>query len=486
MREIVLVNETHLGLPPHEAFGMFGRTGGAGWMFSARFENAEPGTAAGIDIPLPFAAPGGEATVRGTARIVEVRPYRRLVLQHETPWTGRITITFAPEAAGTRVRAVTELDEDALGWMTQSLGCAAPDGESRADEIPVALLTSLSGTAGLFGRAAANCAALAAEEINAEGGIGGRPVRVEVIDDRTDAATGLARLRDLDQRRGLAAVVGVHSSATFNAVSRYAQASGLLYLYTAANEGSQVQDGMLFRLGESVPDQLAESVPALMRESGGRAWYLIGNDYSWPRAVCTQGRRIAEHHRGHVVGQRLVRLGESVFDGVLEDIEASGADLVLSSLVGWSSIDFERRFHAAGLRGRIRTLAPLLEESTREHLGAAGSGVWSCLPYFSALDTAENANFLRRYRAAFGAWAPSPSALTESAYEGLHLFARAARKAGSPRGSEVSRALHGLTLAGPRGRVSVGADGRLRQSMYLAEATATGFAVRGQVPSGTA
>jgi hypothetical protein len=108
--------------------------------------------------------------------------------------------------------------------------------------------------------------------------------------------------------------VGVHSSATFNAVSRYARESGLLYLYTTANEGSRVQVGTLFRLGESVADQLAQAVPSLMRESGGRSWYLIGNDYSWPWAVCTRGRRIAEHHGGHVVGERLVRLGESSFE----------------------------------------------------------------------------------------------------------------------------------------------------------------------------
>ncbi|WP_367319791.1 ABC transporter substrate-binding protein [Streptomyces sp. HUAS ZL42] len=98
-------------------------------------------------------------------------------------------------------------------------------------------------------------------------------------------------------------------------------------------------------------------------------------------------------------------------------------------------------------------------------------------------DTAENTDFLQRYRAAFGACAPTPSAVTESAYEGLHLFAQAARQAGSPQGTEVSRALRRLTPTGPRGRVSVGADGRLRQSMYLAEATATGFVVRAQMPS---
>ncbi|MET8976337.1 substrate-binding protein [Streptomyces sp. NPDC004539] len=483
MHEIVLVNETHLPVPPHEAFGMFGRTGDAGWLFSARFEHARPGAAVGVDVPLPFAAPGGEATVRGTARIVEMRPCRRIVLEHETPWTGRITLTFTGEPGGTRVRTVTELGRGALDWMTGDPG--RPAAESDPAGPCVALLTSMSGSAGLFGRAAANCAALAVEEINADGGVDGRPVRIEVVDDHTHAGTGLARLRALDRRCALAAVVGVHSSATFDAVSRYARASGLLYLYTAANEGSPVQDGTLFRLGESVTDQLAEAVPALMRESGGRSWYLIGNDYSWPRAVCARGRRIAEEQGGGVAGERLVRFGESSFDDVLADIEASGAELVLSSLVGWSSIDFERRLHAAGLRDRVRTLAPLLEESTREHLGAAGSGIWSCLPYYSALDTAENTAFLHRYRAAFGPWAPAPSALAESAYEGLHLFARAARAAGSTHGGDVSRALRGLAQSGPRGRVSVGEDGRLRQNMYLAEATATGFAIRAQVGSGT-
>jgi len=135
-----------------------------------------------------------------------------------------------------------------------------------------------------------------------------------------------------------------------------------------------VQDGTLFRPGESVTDQLAQAVPALMRESYGRSCYLIGNSHSWPRAVCAPGRGIAERLGGQVVGERLVRLGEPSFDDVLEDIEASGAELMLSSPVGWSSIDFERRFHAAGLRRNVRTLAPLREESPREHLGAAAAG----------------------------------------------------------------------------------------------------------------
>jgi ABC-type branched-subunit amino acid transport system substrate-binding protein len=224
-------------------------------------------------------------------------------------------------------------------------------------------------------------------------------------------------------------------------------------------------------------------MPALGRETGGRGWYLLGNDYAWPREGSRVGRKIVESHGGRVVGERHVSLRETSFDEVLEDIVSCRADLVLSSLVGWSSIDFERQFYAAGLRSRIRTVAALMDESTREHLGAAASGLWSCLPYFATLDTVENAQFLRRYQTAFGPWAPSPSAITESAYEGLHLFARAAHRARSLDPVEVTRALRGLAMPGPRGRVEVGSDGRLRQNMYLAEATPTGFTVRAELAS---
>ncbi len=485
MNDIVLVNETHIDVPPPEAFARFGRTDAAGWMFSAQVGEMRPGSAVSVEIPLPHARPGSGASVRGTARIVEARPYRRIVLLHETPWTGRVTLTFTPEPGGTRMRAVAELDENALDWISGRLWGSSPgDGGATPDEVRIALLTSLSGGAGLFGRAAANCFTLAAREINEQGGIHGRPVHVDVIDDQTDGATALTRLRGLNTRAGLAAVVGVHTSATLDAVSGYARKSGLPYLYTAANEGTRRQVGTLFRLGESASDQLTEAIPALMRETGGRGWYLLGNDYCWPREVSRVGRKIVESNGGRVVGERHVPLREAAFDEVLEDIVSRGADLVLSSLVGWSSIDFERQFYAAGLRSRIRTVAALMDESTREHLGVAASGLWSCLPYFATLDTVENTQFLRRYRAAFGPWAPSPSAITESAYEGLHLFARAAHRARSLDAVEVTRALRGLAMPGPRGRVEVGADGRLRQNMYLAEATPTGFTVRAEMRPG--
>ena len=305
-----------------------------------------------------------------------------------------------------------------------------------------------------------------------------------MIDDRTDAATGLARLRDLDERRGLAAVVGVHSSATFDAVSRYAQASGLLYLYTAANEGSPVQNGTLFRLGESVADQLGEAVPALMRESGGRAWYLIGNDY------LAAGRlRAGPPHRGAPRRARrrraprpARRIGLRRRAGGHRD---SGADMC--SPAWWGGV--HRLRAAVPRRGAARPhpyARTLLEERDPRASGAAGSGVWSCLPNFSALDTAENADFLRRDPDRVRSLGALAVGADGSAYEGLHLSARAAAKPVGAAGAEVDASCRGSRWPAAR-QGSVGADGRLRQSMYLAEATATGgSAVRAQMPSGTA
>jgi branched-chain amino acid transport system substrate-binding protein len=106
--------------------------------------------------------------------------------------------------------------------------------------------------------------------------------------------------------------------------------------------------------------------------------------------------------------------------------------------------------------------------------------MWSVLGYFMDLPTPENQEFLRRYRAAFGPAAPSVSSVTESVYEGIHLYARAAKAAGAIEPASLVGALPGVGFTGPRGEVTVTPSGRLRQPLYLAEAVAGGFRIRAE------
>lgn len=474
MSDILFTSEVVVPAPRHDAFASFG---GDGWFFDAQFDDLRPGALVRLRLPMG----GAQGTVEGIARVQRVVPGQRIVLLHETPWRGRVVIDFAHDDGGTRVRLVTSVEDSSLAPLARMLGADLDQvDDPDEDVVRIGLLTSYSGSAGVFGRAVENCARLAVEEINAERGVNGMPLRLVVGDDATEPSTGLRELQRMHLRHHVDMVIAVHTSATLDAVRPYARRVGLPYFYTPVNEGGK-HAGRLFRWGEVPEDQLGRAVPAMMREHSSKGWFVIGNDYVWPRAVGACARKTVLAEGGRMLGERYVPLSSRDFDAVLEAIDRSGAELVVNSLVGGDSAAFERQLHAAGMRQRVRSIGVLLDEATREHIGdLAAEGMWSVLGYFMDLPTQENQEFLRRYRAAYGDCAPPVSSVTESVYEGIHLYARAARLAGSIEPTSLLGALPGVSFRGPRGRVSVTSDGRLQQTLYLAEAVTGGFRIRGE------
>lgn len=118
-----------------------------------------------FDLP---AGPGLGGFLQGSARIIEVRRSRRLVLEHETPWRGRLTCTVTPMGDGCRVRLVATIPEDALRWLLRRRG-ATLGPECEPGHVPIGLLTSKSGPGSFFSGAADRLAQLAVEEVNQDG-----------------------------------------------------------------------------------------------------------------------------------------------------------------------------------------------------------------------------------------------------------------------------------------------------------------------------
>ncbi|RRO17656.1 hypothetical protein EIL87_10320 [Saccharopolyspora rhizosphaerae] len=176
---------------------------------------------------------------------------------------------------------------------------------------------------------------------------------------------------------------------------------------------------------------------------------MIGNNYRWGHGAHAAGHRALEEVGGQVVGNEFVELGHLDFGRVIEEIERSGADCVLSTLVGADEVAFERQVWEAGLRTKWATLSLAMEESARERIGDdAAAGIWAALGYFEGLDTTENKALLGRYRGKYGRWAPPLSSLSESVYEAVALYAAAVRNGrGDVRG--VAEALREIRMTMP-------------------------------------
>jgi len=81
-------------------------------------------------------------------------------------------------------------------------------GASAAEPIKLGLVTALSGQSARAGEALTRGATIAIEEINAKGGVLGRPLELVRRDDESNPAKGLIAARELIQREKVAALIG--------------------------------------------------------------------------------------------------------------------------------------------------------------------------------------------------------------------------------------------------------------------------------------
>jgi branched-chain amino acid transport system substrate-binding protein len=473
MADLTLVEEQFIAAAPETIFDLLG-AGGTGGLFGASCPSFVRGELVHFDLPP---GPGLAGLLQGTARVVEVRPPRRLVLEHETPWRGRLTCTISPVSDGSRVRLVATIPEQALRWLLRRRGSIIGP-EADQGQVPIGLLVSQSGPGSFFAGATENLARLAVEEVNAGGPPTREPLRLVVGDDGTSETLGIAEARRLVEDEHCSVILACVTSATFEAISPVVEESGALLIYCITNEGGRT-GRRLFRFGERPQDQLVQGVPQLMKATDSRLWYFAGNDYCWPRATHTCARGIVDKARASVVGETFLPLGTRDFSPLLSEISRSGAELVLSTFVGADAAAFERQLTESGLRERCQTLGPGIEDATREHMGSAVTeGLWAVFGYFADLPTQANKAFLKRYRARFGDCSPPPSTFSEATYETVHLVSEAARRARSWQPDDVSDCLVGTSFDGPRGTVTVRGRSALEQTLYMAEAVDGGFAVR--------
>jgi ABC-type branched-subunit amino acid transport system substrate-binding protein len=345
-------------------------------------------------------------------------------------------------------------------------------GTAMAD-IKIGVLVPDSGPAGLFGPSARNSAMMAAEEINAGGGIAGEQIELVFADAGVPPAEAAQSALKLWKGDGVVAFVGMHDSAVREALmARFA--GQVPYVYSPVYEGNACAKG-LYVTGETPSQQLAPVIPWLAENEGVSKWYLIGHDYNWPRGTNELAKGYIAETEGEVVGEEYLPFTVAEFDSSLQRIKESGADAVLITLVGGGSVGFNVAFAGFGLDQQAIRLGTLIEENTLAGIGADNANrLFSSAGYFAAIETPAAQDFAKRYADTFGADAAPLNGLGESAYEGLMLLDALADKAGSLDVAAMDAAAEGTTWESPRGSDTL--KGRhMAQTIYLANGTGGSF-----------
>jgi urea transport system substrate-binding protein len=306
----------------------------------------------------------------------------------------------------------------------------------------IGLLIPTSGSLGLLGPSAYACARLARDTWNSRGGLHGREVRLTVLNASESSNSLGSELDSVIEAGEVDALVALCNTAVCRRISAVVKAR-IPLIYTPHFEGEGLPR-WVHAIGETLDRQLVPAIDWMTQRYRPRRWYLLGNDYSWPRRSHDLAIACIRAGGAEVVAERYVPLGEHRFEPIIEHISATRADAVLISLIGGESIYMCRAFGAAGLAGRVLRLSVCMEENAILGMGHENTdGMFVAAGYFANLETDVNGDFKERYRALFGDRAPMLNSLAQSVYEGVVHVQRQAHRAGGMRGPAVLPSVRG-------------------------------------------
>lgn len=337
----------------------------------------------------------------------------------------------------------------------------------------VGLLVPFSGSDVIWGPSCQYSAVLAAAQMNENGGVLGREVKLFAVDAGGEPVDVVNRTRNLIAAEGLHVLIGVHLSSVRIAL-RQEFAGRIPYVFAPLYEGGENTPGV-FAIGETPEQQFPGAIKWLIRERNVRRWFLIGNDYVWPRASHRAVKQFISDAGGEIVADRYFPLASKSYAQPINEIRAMRPDVVFQSLVGIDSVAFNRAFARAGLPASTMRLSGAIEENTLLGIGPDSTeNLFSVSSYFKALNTPENKTFLHQYRLAFGERAPVQGVLSQSCYEAIRFFGTLANRAGSLDLGDLAASWEGLDYVGARGCSQVRGNW-LRVPSHLAEAKGVQF-----------
>lgn len=337
----------------------------------------------------------------------------------------------------------------------------------------VGLVVPEQGPAGIFGPSCEAVSQLAVEQINAEGGVLGRQLEFEILDGGANPRQIGRQLDRLIRAQRIHAVTGWHISAVRQQLSPVID-HRIPYVYTSLYEGGEQTPGV-FCSGETPADQVLPAMRWLRDSAGVTRWYIVGDDYIWPRASASVTQRYARHLGVDVLGETYVPLGNTNWSRVISTIELSGADGVIMYLVGQDAVTFNRAFAAHNLHQDVIRFSPLMEENMLMASGpAATQSLFVAASYFRSLATAGAMDLMGDYTARFGPSAPPLNNAAESCYEGIRTLAELLRRTGSTDMGRMLAVADSVGYDGPRGAMQMH-RAHLRQPVYLARADGFDF-----------
>ncbi|KAB0671822.1 ABC transporter substrate-binding protein [Oryzomonas sagensis] len=224
--------------------------------------------------------------------------------------------------------------------LSVTAGCkkkeeAKPDAASKAagDTVKIGFLGALTGDVAMFGAPTLAGMKMAAEEINAAGGVNGKKIEIVEADDRGDKQEGASVTQKLISRDNVVAIVGDPTTGITKVAAPIAQKAQVVLLSAGATGPGVVEIGdYIFR--DTLLDSVA--IPALLDYYAKNLKFkkvamLTSDNNDYSVGMSQLFRDSAKGAGIEIVADEKIKDGDKDFSGQMTNIKAKKPDILFYS-----------------------------------------------------------------------------------------------------------------------------------------------------------
>ena len=351
-----------------------------------------------------------------------------------------------------------------------------------ADAVKIGLDNPLTGTYAGPGKNELVGCQMALDEINAKGGILGRPAELLIEDSSSgDAGTAVQKARKLIEGDKVNFLLGNVNSALALAMAQVSSEKGVLHIvpggHTDAITGTSCRWNV-FRVCNTTQME-ANAVASALVKDFGKKYYYITPDYAFGHTLETAMTKAIAALGGERVGGDLVPLGSVDFSSYLIKAQAANPDVIVFLVQGDDMLNAMKQAVQFGLQNKVHLAGAQQEMEPLEGLPPeARIGVWVMEWYWNQPGVPHVAEFVEATKKRTGR---VPTARTWFGYVSVWTCALAAGKANSLKAVDMAKALQDFHLPpeialGPNPAFYRAGQNQLLASLFVGEARASGSA----------
>jgi len=326
---------------------------------------------------------------------------------------------------------------------------------ARAEPKPIVIgaSVSLSGTYAGSGKYSIEGTQLWVEDVNARGGLLGRPVRLIYYDDKSDPNTGVQLYEKLITSDMVDLIVGPYSSGVTSAVSTVAEKHHMVMLGPEAADVKIYTRGYKYNFqAQTQAGRYMLGALALAKANGYKTLALLAEDTAFPKAVSAEVGRMAGEYGLKVVFDETYPKGSSDFSALLTKVKQIAPDVLFANSYLPDSQGILRQCHELGIEAKMFAVAVGAAEPEFRNLGPSAEYVFGATQWASTMPRTGNPAFVEAYQRKFNR---APDYHSAANYASMQVLEAAVKQVGSLDQDKLAAAVSKLKLDTVYGRFEV-------------------------------